>query len=127
LNVHQSGDRVRIRATGVRGVILRTEDQVLFVDVDGEVSALEAREVTNFSLAARKAWRTRPKRAGRPRLEEPRKRLISIRLDIDLLNRLAVLSEQGAISSREAAVNDILRNALGLRLEVKDGATRRVG
>lgn len=108
----------------MRAVIVRLEDDLLVVDVDGEFTTVNARDVTNYSLAARKAWQTRPKRAGRPRLDEPRKRLISIRLDINLLDQLAVLSEQGLIPSREAAINDMLRNALGKGLEVRNGQTR---
>src|SRR5688572_24109884 len=100
--MHQIGDRLRIRVSGLRAVVVRVEDDRLVVDVNGDLTTVNARDVTNYSLAARKAWRTRPKRAGRPRLDEPRKRLTSIRLDIDLLDRLAVLSERGLIPSREA-------------------------
>jgi hypothetical protein len=58
--VHQPGDRVRIRATGRRGIIVRADGLVLSVDVDGEVLVMAPQDVTNYSLAARKAWKTRP-------------------------------------------------------------------
>jgi hypothetical protein len=61
-------------------------------------------DVTNYSLAARRAWQTRPKRAGRPRSTSP-KRLISVRIEPGLLDQMAVMAEAGLIPSREQAMN----------------------
>jgi ribosomal protein L24 len=62
---HQVGDKVRIRAgnqKGRRGTIRAVTNSSLEVKLEsGETVAVSSIDVTNFSLAARKAWRTRRK------------------------------------------------------------------
>jgi hypothetical protein len=109
----RAGDRVRIKSgqyQGQRGQIddLTTGGDVIVV-VEGTRLVVSRNSITNFSLAARRAWATRPKRAGRPTLPTPRKKMISLRIDIETLNALSVLAEHGLIANRERAVNEWLR------------------
>jgi uncharacterized protein (DUF4415 family) len=53
-----------------------------------------------------------PKRAGRPRLDEPRKKPVSLRLDVDVWRLLIQAAEQGLIPNREQAINAWLREKL---------------
>ncbi|HYT37413.1 MAG TPA: hypothetical protein VEL49_09560 [Ktedonobacteraceae bacterium] len=116
----QLGDKVRIRSgsyVGVRGVI-RSESDGLFeiqLDEDG-IASVPAKEVTNYSLAARRAWQAMPKRAGRPKGQKPVKRMVSMRLDADIWDMLQEATELGLIPSREKAVNDWVREQIILLL-----------
>src|SRR6266568_3958365 len=116
----QLGDKVRIRSgsyVGVRGVI-RSESDGLFeiqLDEDG-IASVPAKEVTNYSLAARRAWKTMPKRAGRPKGQKPVKRMVSMRLDVDVWDMLHEATELGLIPNREKAVNDWVREQVVLLL-----------
>jgi len=87
---------------------------MLEVDVgSGEVVQVEMASVTNYSLAARRAWQVMPKRAGRPRLDASvRKQLVSMRLEVDVWRRLGQAAELGLVSSREQAVNDWIEEKL---------------
>src|SRR6266571_808707 len=117
----QLGDKVRIRSgsyVGVRGVI-RSESDGLFeiqLDEDG-IASVPAKEVTNYSLAARRAWQAMPKRAGRPKGQKPVKRMVSMRLDADIWDMLQEATELGLIPSREKAVNDWVREQIKLPLD----------
>ncbi len=66
---------------------------------------LPAQDVTNYSLAARRAWAVMPKRAGRPPSKRPRKRMISLRLDIELIARLESAVRHGFVVSKSDAMN----------------------
>jgi hypothetical protein len=121
------GDKVQITKgprRGDRGTIAQIGPDAALVDLDNEAVSVPLDWTRNFSLAARKAWRTRPDRAaGRPRDPElPRKRMVSLRIEVDLWDALGKAAEGGLIRSREAAVNEWLREKLnGLREEV-DGS-----
>jgi hypothetical protein len=91
--------------------------------VDGDAATVHLAEsveviplawLQNFSAAARKAWRTMPdRRAGRPRDPSlPQKRMVSLRLEAALWEELGRAVEAGLIRSREAAVNEWLRERL---------------
>ena len=71
-------------------------------------------DITNYSLAARRAWKAMPKRAGRPQLFSQRKKMVSIRLDVDVWDRLGEAVEQGLVPGKEQAVNTWLREQLNL-------------
>jgi hypothetical protein len=78
------------------------------VDVElggGDTVSLSPPDLMNFSLAARRAWVTMPKKAGRPKSSRPPKVMVSMRLDIEVRNRLSVAAEMGLITNREEAVN----------------------
>jgi hypothetical protein len=120
INSHQFGDKVRIRSglyKGVRGTIKAEVDGVLEIQLDtSEVIYAMLEEITNYSLAARRAWKVMPKRAGRPQLSAPRKKMVSMRLDVNVWNRLSKAVELGLISNREETVNTWLSNQLDVLL-----------
>lgn len=109
----QAGDKIRVRSgpyAGARGIIQAEKEGVLAIQLDGGNTILiDPQEITNYSLAARRAWQTMPKRSGRPQLLTPRKRMMSMRLDIDVWNMLQEAAERGLISNRERTVNDWIR------------------
>jgi len=115
-SVYQVGDKVRIRSglySGARGIIRTGSDGHLEVEIDeGKVAHVDSEEITNYSLAARRAWKAMPKRAGRPRLSTPRKKMVSMRLDIDLWERLDDAAKLGLITNRQDAVNNWVRERL---------------
>jgi preprotein translocase subunit YajC len=112
----QIGDKIRIRSgpySGARGVIQSEVDGILEVLLDEGTSVnIEQQEITNYSLAARRAWQKMPKRAGRPQLTSPRKKMVSMRIDVEVWERLGEAVELGLIHSREEAVNTWLREQL---------------
>lgn len=112
----QIGDKIRIRSgpySGARGVIQAQVDGILEILLDeGNSVHIKPQEITNYSLAARRAWQTMPKRSGRPQLSSPRKKMVSMRLDIDVWDQLGDAVELGFISSREEAINSWIRERL---------------
>ena len=120
----QIGDKVRIRSgahVGVRGIVQSSSGEFLEIQLDeGALIRTVPEEITNYSLAARRAWRVMPKRAGRPQLPVPRKKMVSMRLDIEVWERLGEAVELGLIASREDAVNTWLQQQLGTLFEQSD-------
>ncbi len=110
------GDKVRVRVNphrGVRGVIDAVQDGFLRIRLTSDdVVDLQPADITNYSLAARRAWQAMPKRAGRPPGPGPRKKMVSLRLDAEVWGRLAQAVERGLITSREQAVNAWVRERL---------------
>jgi uncharacterized protein (DUF4415 family) len=112
------GDKIRIRNgsfAGTRGIIRGEVDSLLEIQLDGSEShtvTVPVEDITNYSLAARRAWQVMPKRAGRPQLPLPRKKMVSMRLDVDVWDRLGDAVELGLITNREEAVNLWLREKL---------------
>ena len=113
LSAHLIGDKVRIREgkdQGARGRIETINSDFLGVRLDsGAVVLVNNGRITNFSLAARKAWRSMPKRSGRPRSDTREKRMVSIRIAGEVWDRLGEAVEAGLIQSREQAVNEWLQ------------------
>ena len=109
------GDKVRVRSgehKGKRGVIQSEEIGLVEVELDtGEVLNLTALEVTNYSLAARRAWQSIPKKAGRPRSDQAKK-MVSVRLDQDVIAMLNSAVGKGLFSSKSEVVNTLLRENL---------------
>lgn len=128
---HRVGDRIRIKSgrwRGQRGLIreLLSEGELLLTVEDAR-PVIASDSITNFSLAARRAWVTRPKRAGRPMLAKPRKKMVSLRIDIETIDALSVLSEHGLITNREQAVNEWLKERTRELLEELPRADRVTG
>lgn len=65
----QIGDKVRVKATKARGVVESLDDRRIRVRLDtGSLVVITETEITNYSLAARKAWKNMPnRRVGRPK------------------------------------------------------------
>src|SRR5690349_6275752 len=111
---HLLGDKVRVKQgvhAGQRGVITRLSSDLL-IEVEllsKKVVQLTELQLTNYSLAARRAWQRMPKRAGRPKATLSRKKMISLRIDRELWEQLGVAVDAGLIPSREQAVNSWVR------------------
>ena len=112
----QIGDKVRVKSgefKGQRGIVIAMHNEQIEIEliVGNATQLLDESELTNYSLAARRAWQKMPKKAGRPRSFK-RKKMISIRLDEELWARLGKAVENGFVNSREEAVNNWLRERL---------------
>jgi hypothetical protein len=112
----QPGDKVRVKAgphAGERGVVDAIDGEQLLVRLDGPGPAVRVlpEAVTNFSLAARKAWVTDPDRAvGRRKGTKLCDRVsVTLRIDRDLWEWFRALEGSGVIEDRTAAVNGWLR------------------
>jgi transposase len=112
----RAGDKVRVRVgpyNGRRGTIEGEVEGLLEVELDsGEILHVSEETVTNYSRAARRAWLAMPKRAGRPAQLAKRKKMVSLRIEVDLWNQLERVADSGLIKSREEAVNNWLREGL---------------
>lgn len=122
IDAHRPGDKVRVRSgshAGTRGNILRlVETRIEIATEAADLIQVADGEVTNYSRAARRAWRTMPKQAGRPPASGTvKKRMVSLRLDADIWAGLGEAVEQGLIPSREQAVNSWLRERLRALLD----------
>lgn len=118
--MHQPGDKVRLKPSGERAVVVGVSGDRVTVRVGDVVTEVDAAGLTNYSDAARRAWAVRPKKAGRPRLDAPRKKMVALRFDLDVLDLIALLVEHGLVANREQAVNEWCR-------EVATGMLRRSG
>ncbi|HYT44075.1 MAG TPA: hypothetical protein VEP90_17175 [Methylomirabilota bacterium] len=120
----QLGDKIRIRSgphTGVRGTVRSQIDGQLEVQVgENDIINVPINNVTNYSLAARRAWKAMPKRSGRPQGNKPAKRMVSMRIDPDVWDMLQEAAQHGLIPNREKAVNDWLRERITQLLSHED-------
>jgi hypothetical protein len=114
-----TGDKVRLKSgahAGARGFLEAFDDEKVVVRL--EDSALKVRvtpeQITNFSLAARKAWVTEPDRAvGRRKGTKLSDRVsVTLRLDRDLWELFLGLEEEGVIEDRTGLINALLRAKL---------------
>jgi uncharacterized protein (DUF4415 family) len=116
----QPGDKIRVRSgtyKGSRGVVRTQVDGLFEIQLnEGEIIRIVPEDTTNYSLAARRAWQVMPKRAGRPQLTAPRKKMVSIRLDIDVWDMLQEAGNRGLMPNREKAINDWIREQVVLLL-----------
>ncbi len=113
------GDKVRLKTTahrGERGVVDLVEGGKLVVRLEGsgQVVRLLPEDVTNFSLAARKAWVTDPDRAvGRRKGTRLCDRVsVTLRLDRELWELFTGMEEDGVIEDRTGVVNSWFREKL---------------
>jgi hypothetical protein len=115
----EAGDKVRLKAgihAGARGILDGFDGEKLVIRL--EESGLRVRiapeQITNFSLAARKAWETEPDRAvGRRKGTKLYDRVsVTLRLDRDLWENFVGLEEDGVIEDRVGLINTLLREKL---------------
>lgn len=106
------GDKVRIKAEthcGERGVVEKIRSKDLFVRLDetGEQVQVSPSEITNFSLAARKAWERMPdRRVGRPKGSTTTDRVsVTLRINRQLWERFKRAESAGLIEDRTAVIN----------------------
>jgi uncharacterized protein (DUF4415 family) len=119
---HRSGDKVGLKAgagrsAGARGFIESIEGNgrlVVRVTDSNKVLRVHHSGVTNFSLAARKAWRNMPdRRVGRPKGSTVCDRVsVTIRLDRDLWESFRSAEAAGFVTDRTATLNTWLRECL---------------
>ena len=111
------GDKIAVlrgARQGARGVIHLVSAEAVVVRFPDGTESLPVGALVNYSAAARRAWQTRPHRAvGRPKDPRiPPKRMVSLRLDVEVWEGLRRAAEMGLIGSRESAVNTWLREKL---------------
>ena len=116
----KAGDKVRLKLEpyrGVRGIVERREsgDLVVRVDSTGEVVRVRPSSVTNYSLAARRAWKRMPeRRVGRPKGSGLTGRVsVTFRIDRGLWERFRLAEGQGLIADRTEAINAWIGEKLG--------------
>lgn len=118
------GDKARIRCgdcAGERGIITSVGADRIKIEIhDGRLLEAASCDVTNYSLAARRAWQVMPKRAGRPSSSPTgRKKMVSLRLRIELWEQLGAAVASGLIPSREEAVNNWIEEKINEILTLK--------
>jgi hypothetical protein len=113
------GDKVRLKVgahAGCRGVVESIEGEELLVRLEdsGSMTRVAPEQVTNFSLAARKAWVTGPDRAvGRKKGTKLCDRVsMTLRFDRDLWEHFLALEEDGVIGNRTGLINGWFREKL---------------
>jgi uncharacterized protein (DUF4415 family) len=115
----QIGDKVRLKGDanrGARGVIEKLESVNLFVRLDesGALVQVPRTNVTNYSLAARKAWERMPaRRVGRPKGSSKTDRVsVTLRIDRELWEQFKNAESSGMIDDRTATINAWLAERL---------------
>ncbi len=115
----EAGDKVRLKAgshAGARGLLDAFDGDKVVVRLEGSGRKVHVtpEQVTNFSLAARKAWATEPDRAvGRRKGTKLSDRVsVTLRLDRDLWELFLGLEEEGVIEDRTGLINGLLREKL---------------
>lgn len=115
----QVGDKVRLKIgdyIGARGLVETIDSGKLVVSLmeSGLKLRVLPEQVTNFSLAARRAWVTGPDRAvGRKKGTKLYDRVsVTLRFDRDLWQHFLDLEEQGAIEDRTNLINRWFREKL---------------
>src|SRR5262249_49903887 len=111
--------KVRIKCgkfASERGVLTRPHSGKWIVSMrEGSLTAiLSSSELTNFSLAARRAWRSMPDRkVGRPAGSKVSDRIsVIFRVDRPLWNQFLAAEDAGLIGDRTTVINACLRDAL---------------
>jgi uncharacterized protein (DUF4415 family) len=114
------GDKVRLKEgaySGERALIESFDGDTLLVRLEktGRSLLVRPEDVTNFSLAARKAWKTEPgRRVGRRKGTRLSDRVsVTLRIDRDLWERFKEMEAGGLIDDRTAAINAWLREKMG--------------
>ena len=102
--------------TGERGLIeLFDDDKVLVrLEKSGRIVLVMPEEITNFSLAARKAWKTEPgRRVGRRKGTRLCDRVsVTLRIDRELWERFKEMEAGGLIDDRTTVINTWLREKM---------------
>ncbi len=109
------GDKIRIKASQERGVVERVRGKSLTIALEagGRARATES-EVTNYSLAARKAWERMPdRRVGRPKGTKTTDRTsVTLRIDRKLWEQFRLAESQGKIAVRTTTINEWIAEKL---------------
>lgn len=113
------GDKVRLKSGarfGARGAVETTREDKLVVRLEenDQKILIAPEEVTNLSLAARRAWVSMPdRRVGRPKGMKFCDRVsVTLRIDRDLWEQFRAQESNGLIKDRTASINKWLREKL---------------
>ncbi|ADB15967.1 hypothetical protein Psta_1289 [Pirellula staleyi DSM 6068] len=102
------GDKVRVKATKERGVVESLDGRKIQVRLEtGLLTPVTELEITNYSMAARKAWKSMPnRRVGRPNGTTTTDRVsVTLRIDRKLWEAFKSAEERGAVADRTATIN----------------------
>jgi hypothetical protein len=127
---HIKGDKVRIKRgefTGERGILVRPQAGkwiVSLVQRDGSI-LVPNQDLTNYSLAARRAWRSMPDRkVGRPAGSKVCDRVsVIFRIDKVLWNAFLNAEKSGSVGDRTSVINECLRTILASSLRLRSKAS----
>jgi uncharacterized protein (DUF4415 family) len=113
------GDKIKLkdhRGAPMRGIVEEVQGDELLIRLheSRELVAIASELVTNFSLAARKAWKNMPHRqVGRPRGARHCDRVsVTLRIDRDLWEQFKRDESEGRIRDRTATINFWFREML---------------
>jgi uncharacterized protein (DUF4415 family) len=113
------GDKIKLknhRGAPMRGIVEEVQGDELLIRLheSGELVAVASELVTNFSLAARKAWKNMPHRqVGRPRGARHCDRVsVTLRIDRALWEQFKRDESEGRIRDRTATINFWFREML---------------
>src|SRR5919106_2704120 len=113
------GDKIKLknhRGAPMRGIVeeVRGDELLIRLHESGELVAVASDLVTNFSLAARKAWKNMPHRqVGRPKGTRHCDRVsVTLRIDRALWEQFKRDESAGRIKDRTATINLWLREML---------------
>ena len=127
---HAKGDKVRIKkggARGERGILVRAQrgEWVVSLTQRDETILLPAEDLTNYSLAARRAWHRMPHRkVGRPAGSKVSDRVsVIFRVDRMLWNEFLNAEQSGLVADRTYAMNECLRNILASSHSIRPKAS----
>lgn len=93
----------------------RIKGKTLFVRLEyGETAKFSEADLTNYSLAARKAWERMPhRRVGRPKGTSRTDRVsVTLRINRDLWKQFKLAEQEGLIVDRTATVNEWIQEKL---------------
>jgi hypothetical protein len=90
------------------------DELLVHLDESGELVAVAPELITNFSLAARKAWKNMPhRRVGRPKGARHCDRVsVTLRIDRELWEQFRQDELAGLIKDRTATINSWFRDML---------------
>jgi uncharacterized protein (DUF4415 family) len=113
------GDKVKLKShhgTPVRGIVEEVHGDELLVRLheSGELIPVTSESATNFSLAARKAWKNMPHRqVGRPKGARHCDRVsVTLRIDRALWEQFKRDESEGHIRDRTVTINSWFREML---------------
>jgi len=109
------GDKVRVKASKERGIVDRFKGSGLVVLLNnGAPVDLSESDITNYSLAARKAWKNMPsRRVGRPKGTVKTDRVsVTLRINRELWEAFQAAEKRGLISDRTSTVNEWIAEKL---------------
>jgi hypothetical protein len=115
----EQGDKIRIKVTeheGKRGVVesVHAGSFIVRLNEADEFVHLTAEDVTNYSLAARKAWQKMPnRRVGRPKGATTTDRVsVTLRINRDLWVQIQNAEATGQLNDRVAFINKWISQGL---------------